>query len=120
MPRATATADAFSAIAEPRRRRIIALLAEGGAQPVNALIADLGMPQPTVSKHLAVLRRVGLVGVTRLGRQRVYALNPEKLKPVHDWASAFERFWTNTLIRIKERAERVERDTKPPTEQEPC
>jgi len=117
MPRAPTTTDAFSAIAEPRRRRIIGLLAEGGAQSVGTLIADLGLPQPTVSKHLAVLRRVGLVGVTRLGRQRVYALNPEKLKPVHDWTSAYERFWTDALQRIKERAER---DNQPTTEQKPC
>jgi len=117
MPRPPTTTDAFSAIAEPRRRQIIGLLAEGGAQPVGALIADLGWPQPTVSKHLAVLRRVGLVGVTRLGRQRVYALNAEKLKPIHDWSSTYERFWTGTLQRIKERAER---DTPPPTEHKTC
>ncbi|MFM9957299.1 MAG: ArsR/SmtB family transcription factor [Phycisphaerales bacterium] len=108
MPRATTTSDVFNAVGEGRRRQIIGRLAAVGAMPVGALMADLGLPQPTVSKHLAVLRRVGLVGVSRVGRQRVYRLKAENLKPVHDWVAEFERFWTHQLDRIKQRAEREE------------
>lgn len=108
MPRAPTTSDVFNAVAESRRRDIIGRLAEKGAMPVGDLILSLGLPQPTVSKHLAVLRRVGLVGVSRLGRRRVYRLLPERLKPVHDWVCGFEHFWTHQLERIKERAERTE------------
>ncbi len=116
--RSPTTADVFNAVAETRRRDILGLLAQRGAQPVGALVADLKLPQPAVSKHLAVLRRVGLVGVSRLGRQRVYRLNAEGLKPVHDWSSAFEQFWTHQLLRIKERAERepgIDVSPAPPT-----
>ena len=107
MPRAATTTDAFNAIAEPRRREIIDLLGGGGrATPVGELVDRLRIPQPAVSKHLRVLRKVGIVSVTRQGRSRLYRLNPKELKPVHDWVKAYERFWGGQLERIKERAER--------------
>lgn len=106
MPRAATTADVFNAIAESRRRDIIDILAESGPSPVTDLIAVLDLPQPAVSKHLAVLRKVGIVAVARRGRERVYSLNAEELKPVHDWIKSYERFWTHHLDRIKQRAER--------------
>jgi DNA-binding transcriptional ArsR family regulator len=105
MARAPATPDPFTAIAEPRRRQVLEVLA-GGERPVNDLVASLGWPQPQVSKHLGVLKKVGLVSVRRLGRQRVYRVNAEPLKPVHEWVKTFERFWTHQLDRIKARAER--------------
>lgn len=105
MARSPATLDPFAAISEPRRRDILRTLATQGPLPVNDLVVSLGWPQPTVSKHLAILRTAGLVGVSRLGRQRVYRLNAESLKPVHDWANFFEQFWTHQLQRLKELVE---------------
>ncbi len=111
MARASTTADVFNAVAEPRRRELIETLADSaGPVPVGQLVRTLGLPQPAVSKHLAVLREVGLVSVTRRGRQRLYALNPQELRPMHDWTSTFERFWTNQLDRIKAGAERKARE----------
>lgn len=114
MPRAPATSDAFNAIAEPRRRRIIGALADGGGHPVGDLVKALRLPQPVVSKHLGVLRAVGIVSVTKNGRSRMYRLNPRELKPVHDWVKIYEQFWTRQLDRIKEHAERAakERSTR--------
>ena len=106
MPRAATTTDAFNAIAEPRRRQIIGLLADRGPRAVNDLVDSLGLPQPAVSKHLGVLRKVGLVTVSRDGQRRLYQLNASELKSVHDWVKTFERFWTHQVDRIKERAER--------------
>jgi DNA-binding transcriptional ArsR family regulator len=106
MPRAPTTTDAFSAIGEPRRRQLIDLLARRGALSVGAVVVAVGLPQPAVSKHLGVLRTVGIISVARDGRHRVYRLNPEKLRPVYDWARSFEPFWSHQLERIKERAER--------------
>src|SRR4051794_9771633 len=105
MARAATTTDAFNAVAEPRRRQILDLLARG-ERPVNDVVRSLGLAQPQVSKHLRVLRAVGLVRVRGLGRQRVYRLNAGGLKPIHDWVRTFERFWDHQLDRIKERAER--------------
>jgi DNA-binding transcriptional ArsR family regulator len=105
MPRATTTSDVFNAIAEPRRRQIIELLAASGQQPVGNLVVALRLPQPAVSKHLRVLRRVRLVAASRHGRQRVYRLEPGQLKTVHDWVKHYQRFWTHQIMRIKERAE---------------
>jgi DNA-binding transcriptional ArsR family regulator len=107
MARAATTSDVFNAIAEPRRREIIDLLGEAGALAVGALVAALRVPQPAVSKHLGVLREVGLVRVTKRGRQRVYELEAAELKAVHDWTKTYERFWDHHLERIKERAERA-------------
>jgi DNA-binding transcriptional ArsR family regulator len=99
MARAATTADAFNAIAEVRRREILDVLAEG-ERGVNDLVALLGLAQPLVSKHLRVLREVGLVDVREDGRQRVYRLNARSLKPVHDWVSGYERLWTERLDRL--------------------
>lgn len=108
MARPSVDGDVFLAIAEPRRRDLLVLLAEAGAEgaPVNDLVAALDIPQPTVSKHLAVLRSVGVVAVARRGRQRVYRLEAERLRPVHEWIRGFEKHWDQQLLRIKERAER--------------
>lgn len=107
MPRASTTADVFNAIAEPKRREIIELLSRRGALAVGALVVSLGVPQPAVSKHLGVLRKVGVVSVTKQGQQRLYQLEAKELKAVHDWAKKFERHWSHQLDRIKERAERT-------------
>jgi DNA-binding transcriptional ArsR family regulator len=110
MPRAATTSDVFNAIAEPRRRQIIAMLADTGELPVGDLVRRLRMPQPAVSKHLGVLRSVRLVSVNRRGRSRVYRLDAQQLKPVHDWVKHYERFWDNQLDRIKRRAEEKARE----------
>ena len=104
MPRARTTLDSFNAIAEPKRRRVMDALA-GGELPVNDIVARLGWPQPQVSKHLGVLRQVGLVRVRRDGRLKMYTLNASGLKPIHDWTKTFERFWDTQLERIKRAAE---------------
>jgi DNA-binding transcriptional ArsR family regulator len=91
--RAATTADAFNAVAEPRRREILDLLA-GGERPVNDLVHLLGLAQPQVSKHLRVLREVGAVDVREDGRQRLYRLNGHALKPIHDWVKEYERTWS--------------------------
>jgi DNA-binding transcriptional ArsR family regulator len=120
MPRAPTTSDVFNAIAEPRRRQIVELLARRGALTVGALVVTLGLPQPAVSKHLGVLRKVGLVAVIKQGRERVYSLDAEKLRTVHDWVKAFEELWGHQLDRIKERAERRAREqTESPTPLKP-
>jgi DNA-binding transcriptional ArsR family regulator len=93
MARAATTTDAFNAIAEPRRREIIGLLA-GGEQAVGALVRELGLGQPQVSKHLRVLREVGVVAVRDHGRQRLYRLNGSALKPIHDWVKNYEQLWS--------------------------
>jgi DNA-binding transcriptional ArsR family regulator len=110
MPRAPTTADVFNAIAEARRRQIVELLARRGALDVGTLVVTLGLPQPAVSKHLGVLRKVGLVAVIKQGKQRVYNLQAEKLKTVHDWVKDFEELWSHQLDRIKERAEQRARE----------
>jgi DNA-binding transcriptional ArsR family regulator len=93
MARAATTADAFNAVAEPRRRQILDLLVEG-EHPVNDLVRQLGLAQPQVSKHLRVLREVGVVAVRDEGRQRLYRLNGPALKPIHDWVKRYERTWS--------------------------
>src|SRR5579885_1250196 len=110
MPRAPTTTDVFNAIAEPRRRQIVELLARRGALAVGTLVVALGLPQPAVSKHLGVLRKVGLVAVIKHGKQSVYNLEAERLKTVHDWVKAFESLWSHQLDRIKERAEQRARE----------
>jgi DNA-binding transcriptional ArsR family regulator len=106
MARAATTTDVFNAIAEPRRRDVIAVLADGKEYAVNDVVVRLRMSQPTVSKHLGVLRKVGVVSVIKRGQHRMYRLNAAELKPVHDWVKTFERYWTQQLGQIKERAER--------------
>jgi DNA-binding transcriptional ArsR family regulator len=105
MPRAATTLDPFNAIAEPKRRLVLEALADGEV-PVGDLVGRLGWPQPMVSKHLHVLKEVGLVSARRDGRQRLYRVNGEKLKTIYDWAKMFERFWAHQLLRIKDQAER--------------
>jgi DNA-binding transcriptional ArsR family regulator len=99
MARAATTADAFNAIAEPRRRQILDVLA-AGERPVNNLVAELGLAQPQVSKHLRVLREVGAVEVREVGRQRFYRLNGRALKPVHDWVQAYEELWSERFEQL--------------------
>jgi DNA-binding transcriptional ArsR family regulator len=116
MPRAPTTSDVFNAIAEPRRRQIVELLARRGPLTVGTLVVTLGLPQPAVSKHLGVLRKVGVVAVQKQGKQRVYNLEAEKLKTVHDWVKAYEELWVDQLDRIKKRAEqRTREQTESPT-----
>jgi DNA-binding transcriptional ArsR family regulator len=93
MARAATTADAFNAVAEPRRRQILDVLS-GGERAVNDLVAELGLAQPLVSKHLRVLREVGLVDRRDVGRQRVYRLHGHALKPIHDWVQRYEQSWS--------------------------
>ena len=93
MARAATTADAFNAVAEPRRRQILDVLA-AGERPVNDLVALLGLAQPQVSKHLRVLREVGLVDVRGAGRQRMYRLNGRPLRPIYDWVRNYEESWS--------------------------
>jgi DNA-binding transcriptional ArsR family regulator len=92
MARAATTADAFNAVAEPRRREILDALT-GGERPVNELVELLGLAQPHVSRHLRVLREVGAVYVRDEGRQRLYRLNPQALKPIHDWVANYQHLW---------------------------
>jgi DNA-binding transcriptional ArsR family regulator len=94
MARRKTTADAFNAVAEPRRRQILDVLAEGES-PVNEIVDALGLAQPQVSKHLRVLREVGVVAVREQGRRRLYRLNGEALKPIHDWVKSYERLWSD-------------------------
>ena len=99
MARAATTTDAFNAVAEPRRRQILDTLA-GGELPVNDLVRTLGLAQPQVSKHLRVLREVGVVDVRSDGRRRLYRLNGRALKPIHDWVSAYEQMWSERFDRL--------------------
>ena len=99
MARAATTTDAFNAVAEPRRRQILDALA-GGERPVNELVGELGLAQPQVSKHLRVLREVGAVAVREDGRRRLYRLNGQALKPIHDWVRAYEQSWSERFDRL--------------------
>lgn len=104
MPRATTTSDAFNAVAEPRRRDILNYLAMQ-ERSVSEIVDAMQMEQPSVSKHLKVLKDVGLVEVRRDGRQKLYKVNAMAIRPLHEWTSTFERLWKLQLLRIKERAE---------------
>ena len=99
MARAATTTDAFNAVAEPRRRQILDVLA-GGERPVNDLVHALGVAQPQVSRHLRVLREVGAVDVREEGRQRLYRLNGHALKPIHDWVKSYERSWSERFEQL--------------------
>ncbi|HEY4379021.1 MAG TPA: metalloregulator ArsR/SmtB family transcription factor [Acidobacteriaceae bacterium] len=104
MPRAATTSDIFNAIAEPRRRQILAFLAPS-ERPVGDIATSLDLDQPSVSKHLRVLRQTGLVRMRCQGRQKFYRTNAEAIRPLHDWASTFQQYWSHQLNRIKQRAE---------------
>jgi DNA-binding transcriptional ArsR family regulator len=119
MARAATTADVFNAIAEPRRREIIGLLSDGREWAVNDVVGRIRIAQPAVSKHLGVLRKVGVVTVVKRGQHRLYRLQAEELKPIHDWVKAYERYWTDQLSRIRQQAEkkamdRIARENDPP------
>ena len=104
MARASTTSDAFNAVAEPRRREILSYLA-GAERPVGDIVTALRLEQPSVSKHLRVLRDVGLVRMRCQGRQKLYRTDAEAIRPLHEWAGTFERYWKHQLNRVKERAE---------------
>ena len=122
MARAATTSDAFNAVAEPRRREILEYLAQH-ERPVGDIVIALKLEQPSVSKHLRVLRDVGLVRVRRNGRHMMYQTNAAGLRPLHEWTKVFEKLWTHQLSRIKERAEEKELEklfqTKKEEEKEP-
>jgi DNA-binding transcriptional ArsR family regulator len=113
MARAATTADAFNAVAEPRRRQILDALV-GGERPVNDLVRALGLAQPQVSKHLRVLREVGAVDVRDQGRQRLYRLNAQALRPIHDWVKSYESSWSERFeqldVVLQELKQKEERD----------
>jgi DNA-binding transcriptional ArsR family regulator len=111
MARAATTADAFNAVAEPRRRQILDALA-GGERPVNDLVHELGLAQPQVSKHLRVLKEVGAVDVRDEGRRRVYRLNGRALKPIHDWVKDYERTWSERFDRLDDVLEDLKGEEK--------
>jgi DNA-binding transcriptional ArsR family regulator len=105
--RAATTSDAFNAIAEPQRREILALL-RAGERPVSELALELGMSMPQASKHLRVLREVGLVRVRGAGKQRVYGLDAAGLRPIHEWVGGFERFWSESFDRLDSYVREIE------------
>lgn len=110
MARASTTSDAFNAVAEPRRREILSYLA-GAERPVGEIVIALGLPQPSVSKHLRVLHDVGLVRMRCEGRQKFYKTNAAAIRPLHEWAGTFERYWQHQLNRVKELAEATARQS---------
>lgn len=109
MARSPTTLDPFAAIAEPRRRKILEVLGDR-QMTVTQLVLELGLPQPTVSKHLGVLKTVGLVRVERRSREMIYQLEPGAIRTIHEWTRLFEQFWTGQLDRIKARAEAKQRE----------
>jgi DNA-binding transcriptional ArsR family regulator len=109
MARAATTTDAFNAVAEPRRRQILDLLA-AEERPVNDLVTLLGLAQPQVSRHLRVLREMGLVDVREDGRQRMYRLNGQSLKPIHEWVKKYEQSWTERFVALDEVLEDLKRE----------
>jgi DNA-binding transcriptional ArsR family regulator len=113
MPRAAATTDAFNAVGEFRRREILSYLADQERE-VGEIVVKLRMEQPSVSKHLRVLRDVGLVRVRRNGRHMLYRTNGDAIRPLYEWTKTFERFWNHQLQRVKERAEAKALDSKKP------
>jgi DNA-binding transcriptional ArsR family regulator len=108
MARAATTSDVFNAVAEPRRREILIFLLDG-ERPVTDIVEQLRLDQPSVSKHLRVLREVGLVRMRRNGRHKLYQTRADGIRPLHEWASTFERYWSQQLLRVKQRAEQMAR-----------
>src|SRR5690349_23161407 len=107
MARAATTSDVFNAVAEPQRRQILTLLRDG-ERPVTEVARELGMTQPGASKHLRVLREVGLVQDRKAGRQRLYGLDARGLRPVHEWTGGFERFWSGSFDRLDDYVQELE------------
>lgn len=119
MARASTTTDVFNAIAEPRRREILSLLQDGAEWSVGDVVTRVKIGQPAVSKHLGVLRKVGVVTVVKRGQHRLYRLDGAELKTIYEWAKTFERYWNHQIDRIKQRAElkameRIERENQKP------
>jgi DNA-binding transcriptional ArsR family regulator len=110
MARAAVASDAFNAVAEPRRRDILAFLA-AAERPVQDIVLALRLEQPSVSKHLGVLRSVGLVAARRDGRRILYRTRADAIRPLHEWTALFERYWRHQLVRVKERAETTQPTT---------
>jgi DNA-binding transcriptional ArsR family regulator len=111
MARRPTTHDPFNAVAEPRRRQILEVMGADELS-VNQIVERLGWNQPMVSKHLGVLKQVGLVEERREGRQRLYRVNAEKLKPIFDWVSPFERYWGGRFDRLDEVLEEIQKKEK--------
>jgi DNA-binding transcriptional ArsR family regulator len=109
--RAATTSDVFNAIAEPQRREILMLL-RGGERPVTELAQELGMAQPGASKHLRVLREVGLVRDRKAGKQRLYGLDARGLRPVHEWAGGFEQFWNERFDRLDDYVQNLDKQRR--------
>jgi DNA-binding transcriptional ArsR family regulator len=111
MARIPTTYDSFNAVAEPKRRQVLEAL---GARElsVNEIVEILGWPQPMVSKHLGVLKQVGLVSERRVGRQRMYRVNMEQLKPIHDWVTPFEQYWSESFDRLDEVLKEIQKKEK--------
>src|SRR5687768_12506779 len=109
MARAATTSDVFNAVAEPQRRRMLSLL-KGGERPVNDVARAMAITQPRASKHLRVLREVGLVRVREVGQRRLYGLNARGLKPMHEWVGGFEQFWSESFARLDEYVQELRRD----------
>ena len=111
MARVPTTHDPFNAVAEPKRRKILEALGPA-ERSVNEIVEILGWPQPMVSKHLAVLKKVGLVRERRVGRQRLYRVNMEELRPIHDWVTPFERYWSESFDRLDEVLQDIQKKEK--------
>lgn len=109
MARIPTTHDPFNAVAEPKRRKILEVLGMREL-PVNEIVELLGWTQPMVSKHLGVLKQVGLVRERRVGRQRLYRVNAERLKPIYDWVAPFERYWSESFERLDEILEQLKKE----------
>lgn len=111
MARTPTTHDPFNAVAEPKRRELLEALGQA-ERPVNEIVNLLGWPQPMISKHLGVLKKVGLVSERRVGRQRLYRVNPGQLKLIHDWVTPFEHFWNESFDRLDEYLQEVQKKEK--------
>lgn len=109
MARRPTTHDPFNAVAEPKRRQVLEALGEKEL-PVNEIVALLGWNQPIVSKHLKVLKQVGLVSERRVGRQRLYRVNAQRLKPIFDWVTPFERYWSESFERLDAVLEKMKKE----------
>lgn len=111
MARRPTTHDPFNAVAEPKRREVLEVIGTDELS-VNEIVERLGWNQPMVSKHLGVLKQVGLVSERRVGRQRMYRVNPERLKPIYDWVQPFERFWSDRFDRLDEVLKEIQKKEK--------
>ncbi len=118
MARAATTSDVFNAVAEPRRREILIFLLDR-ERPVTDIVEQLNLDQPSVSKHLRVLHEVGLVRMRRNGRHRFYQTRADGIRPLHEWASTFERYWSHQLLRVKQRAEQMAKAAETKSEKQP-